>query len=88
MPIQNLRVVVGESNKLERKPFVSTLFAASTNPVDDLAADELLVELYLRPIHPADLAAVSLSYPGFQPLSFPAVPGLEGEPRSLECTIL
>lgn len=72
------------SNELERKPFVSTDFSATAPYVDELGADELFVELYLRPIHPADLAAVSLSYPGFQPSKFPAVPGLEGKPRSWE----
>jgi hypothetical protein len=43
-----------------------------------LADDELLVEIFLRPIHPADLASITLSYPGFIPTEFPAVPGLEG----------
>ena len=31
-----------------------------------------------RPINPADLFSVAGVYPGFQPQSFPATPGLEG----------
>lgn len=47
-----------------------------TLPEDDPEA--VLVKLCLRPVNPADIFSVMGVYPGFQPSTLPAVPGLEG----------
>ncbi len=44
----------------------------------------LLLQIYLRPVNPADIFSIMGVYPGFQPKSLPAVPGLEGV-RLLVC---
>eukprot|EP00842_Homolaphlyctis_polyrhiza_P003690 jgi/Hompol1/4321/HPOL_001575-RA len=41
-------------------------------------AGEVLVNIKLRPVNPADFLSVLGVYPGFAPKSFPATPGLEG----------
>eukprot|EP00884_Botryococcus_braunii_P004728 jgi/Botrbrau1/14256/Bobra.113_2s0004.2 len=80
MPSVNHRVIVEESNKMDKQLSVSIQIESF---LENVSADELLVKIYLRPVHPADLASLSLSYPGFQPLTYPAVPGLEGVGRIL-----
>jgi NADPH:quinone reductase-like Zn-dependent oxidoreductase len=47
-------------------------------PVAEPGNGEVLVHLHLRPVNPADGFTVLGVYPGFQPPSLPAVPGLEG----------
>ncbi|CAL8467965.1 g7503 [Coccomyxa elongata] len=39
---------------------------------------EVLVQITLRPVNPSDCYMVNLTYPGFRPKTFPAVPGGEG----------
>lgn len=39
---------------------------------------EVLVNIILRPVNPADIFSLQGVYPGFQPKAYPAVPGLEG----------
>ncbi|GAQ80133.1 Zn2+-binding dehydrogenase [Klebsormidium nitens] len=41
-------------------------------------AGEVLVRLLVRPVNPADVLSMQGYYPGFQPASLPAIPGLEG----------
>lgn len=38
---------------------------------------QALVRLTLRPVNPSDIFTVNGVYPGFQPQSMPAVPGLK-----------
>lgn len=73
--MSNLRVCVEEDNKLARYP---TVTLRKFDVPETVANDELLVRIFLRPINPADIACVGLSYPGFQPLQYPATPGIEG----------
>ena len=48
-------------------------------PVPKPTAGEVLVRVTLRPINPADIFSIQGVYPGFQPKTLPATPGLEGE---------
>ncbi|MEW5297940.1 MAG: hypothetical protein WDW38_003767 [Sanguina aurantia] len=47
-------------------------------PVPKPGPGEALVRLTLRPVNPSDVFTVNGVYPGFQPTSMPATPGLEG----------
>jgi NADPH:quinone reductase-like Zn-dependent oxidoreductase len=52
--------------------------AITSQPRPIPAPGHVLVRMTCRPINPADLASLMGVYPGFQPASLPAVPGLEG----------
>lgn len=47
-------------------------------PVPTPAAGSVVIRMKLCPVNPADIFSVLGVYPGFQPASLPAVPGLEG----------
>lgn len=74
-PFKNFRVGVVRSSKDDQKTGIET---ETSLMCYTLADDEVLVEIFLRPIHPADLASLSLSYPGYKPSEDISVPGLEG----------
>eukprot|EP00884_Botryococcus_braunii_P016659 jgi/Botrbrau1/3677/Bobra.0008s0008.1 len=70
-----VRVIKNCGNENETKPRIETKTSVMSY---NLADDEVLVEIFLRPIHPADLASLALSYPGYKPAEDFSVPGLEG----------
>lgn len=74
--LENFRIAVKTSSEPLQAPSVETQRLFENFELED---DEVLVEIYLRPIHPADVASLTLLYPGFQPSTYPAVPGLEGD---------
>ncbi|EIE20823.1 NAD(P)-binding protein [Coccomyxa subellipsoidea C-169] len=45
---------------------------------------EVLVRINLRPVNPSDAYMVNLTYPGFKPQTFPAVPGGEAVGKVVE----
>lgn len=75
LQVENFRVAVNTASTPLQSPIIETQRFFETFELQD---DEVLAEIYLRPIHPADVASLTLLYPGFQPSKYPAVPGLEG----------
>eukprot|EP00744_Colponema_vietnamica_P003299 GILI01005077.1.p1 GENE.GILI01005077.1~~GILI01005077.1.p1 ORF type:complete len:361 (+),score=121.06 GILI01005077.1:69-1085(+) len=47
-------------------------------PIPSAKAGEVVVKMSVCPVNPADIFSIMGVYPGFQPASLPAVPGLEG----------
>eukprot|EP00270_Netrium_digitus_P017908 TRINITY_DN670_c0_g1_i5.p1 TRINITY_DN670_c0_g1~~TRINITY_DN670_c0_g1_i5.p1 ORF type:complete len:403 (+),score=115.45 TRINITY_DN670_c0_g1_i5:194-1402(+) len=76
IPEKQLAVVVtafeGPANAVKNTTVISD------KPTPRVGPGEVVVRMKVRPLNPADALAVMGLYPGFQPSSFPATPGMEG----------
>lgn len=60
------------------RKFLENTFIVSNKPKPKPVSGEVVVRMKLRPLNPADGLSLMGLYSGFQPIKFPATPGLEG----------